>query len=72
MKTLTIEYKLYLQELKQAKMEGFEHRRGLYETLRSILDGIDNYDHNKYRTSRIKLAEILTELERIKLLEGAD
>jgi uncharacterized coiled-coil DUF342 family protein len=65
MKTITIDYNLYIKELNEARIEGFDKLPDLKKNLKSLLEKINTTSTNdEFEKSKRKLTEILYSLEK--------
>lgn len=63
-KTITMDFDLYLQELRDAKVQGFEEIPNLKVRLERLLASIAGYDRTELYRARIELVDMLNALNK--------
>ena len=65
MKQITMNYDLYIQELKDAKTKGFNVIPNLNTSLQKLIKALDLNDEKLYYIARRDVLEILRDLDKI-------
>lgn len=63
MKTITIDFETYQNELKNARIEGFNKRGDIYGQLKKYIQHLESYNTHERQTALREVGKLMCELE---------